>query len=1115
MPAKPWRAAAAAARRIVPPRARGDWLGLTATFLMVLLATTLLATGPVVANAVTTAGVRARIRQADVTASGVRVSARTTPEQAAALDDAVSGALLDALGHVAGPVERRAASGSLHVSGGDEHTLTTLATVADLSEHATLVAGAWPDAATGASDDGRGGGARGPLPAVVPSGAAQALELHVGDTVTVASAATTADVHATVIVSGIYTPVDPTDPFWWDDQLLVTGRVEGPSFTTVGPLVLAEPAFRAALPRWEQTWQARPDVSRLTLAGAAGLEQRVRGLGDRLNVGRAGNDAVGVHTGLPTLLSNARAALTATRASVLVTIVQLAAVAVYALLVAVGLLVATRQIETALLRARGAGVWQLTGVAATEGLAMVVPAVALAPFSAVAAVWLLGRVPPLAGADMPLAPQPSLTALAFAAGAGVACLAVMVLPAVRSSRTYMGERAASGRPGIRSVAQRAGLDLVLAGAALLALWQLRRYGAPLTEGVKGRLGIDPLLVLAPALGLVAGALLTLRLLPLGARVAERLLPRRRGLGGAVPAWQLARRPQTLGRAALLVTLAVAITGFALAYARTWSASQADQAGFATGADVRVTPGHGDDGPPSITLPAAYRAAGAAAVMGEARLSTRVSDRGTATLLAIEGTVGDAVVRLRDDLVTRPPAGTSGAPLQAISDTRPALPTVPLPDGTTAIGLRLRATSATDGPTEPVRVGLVLADERGMLHHLDLGPVPIDDTWHTAGTRIATTVAGSEVTRAGLGLAALELRMTATPGGVTTASVEVPALTVTTADGDRPLALPSGRVARVAESVGLRIPPSLADQSSGETLQLVLGAGAASFGRTRPVSFLVTPGPAPEIPALPVLATDDFLTATGLHPGDTLRLPTAGITLDARVVGAVRAFPTLPPDPGGAGAVIADLPTLSAALFTATGDVVPAERWWLSTGTPADTAGDPPLAAALRRAPFDSDEVRSRSARVAALRNDPAALGVIGALLLGGVAALGLAVVGFGVSTVGATRERAGDLAVLRALGAPRRLVRRWLLVESGAVLLFGIVVGALLAAGMAMAALPAVAVASDGTRAFPPPHVVLPALPFLAGALVGTLALLIIPVVVARHANRQNVAAALRVGEGQ
>ena len=55
------------------------------------------------------------------------------------------------------------------------------------------------------------------------------------------------------------------------------------------------------------------------------------------------------------------------------------------------------------------------------------------------------------------------------------------------------------------MAQRLGIDLALVVLAIVALWELRLYGAPLTRNARGVLGVDPLLVAAPAIGLLAGA----------------------------------------------------------------------------------------------------------------------------------------------------------------------------------------------------------------------------------------------------------------------------------------------------------------------------------------------------------------------------------------------------------------------------------------------------------------------------------------------------------------------------------------------------------------------------------------------------------------------------------
>ena len=103
-------------------------------------------------------------------------------------------------------------------------------------------------------------------------------------------------------------------------------------------------------------------------------------------------------------------------------------------------------------------------------------------------------------------------------------------------------RAGLGRPSRRTLAQRLGIDLALLLVAAIGLWQLRLYGAPLTRTVQGTLGLDPLLVAAPALALLAGAVAATRLLPRIADIAERALDRRRD--AVLPLWsrQLARRP---------------------------------------------------------------------------------------------------------------------------------------------------------------------------------------------------------------------------------------------------------------------------------------------------------------------------------------------------------------------------------------------------------------------------------------------------------------------------------------------------------------------------------------------------------------------------------------------
>ena len=163
-----------------------------------------------------------------------------------------------------------------------------------------------------------------------------------------------------------------------------------------------------------------------------------------------------------------------------------------------------------------------------EGALLAVPAAVLAPWVAVLGLRALNHVGPLAQIGLRLDPHVTATAYVLAVLAAILCVAALALPALRSG-AVTSTVAGRGRPRPKSFVQRAGLDLVLVAVALVAYWQLRRYGGPVVESVQGRLGIDPLLIAAPALGLLAGAVLALRVVPAAASLVERLASSARGM----------------------------------------------------------------------------------------------------------------------------------------------------------------------------------------------------------------------------------------------------------------------------------------------------------------------------------------------------------------------------------------------------------------------------------------------------------------------------------------------------------------------------------------------------------------------------------------------------------
>ena len=97
--------------------------------------------------------------------------------------------------------------------------------------------------------------------------------------------------------------------------------------------------------------------------------------------------------------------------------------------------------------------------------------------------------------------------------------------------------------------------------------------------------IDPILVVAPVLCVVAGALLALRALPVIARMAE--MRARRGTGLVLPlaGWHVARGRATSG--AFLMVLAASSAAFGVIFLGTWHVSQGDQAEASVGTDLAV------------------------------------------------------------------------------------------------------------------------------------------------------------------------------------------------------------------------------------------------------------------------------------------------------------------------------------------------------------------------------------------------------------------------------------------------------------------------------------------------------------------------------------------------
>ena len=1057
----------AAVRSLVPHR-----LALTAVMLTAVLAATLLSGLVSFAAIVTSYAVRVTL--ASSPATSILITSSAGSAAAAAQDSARVAAVL----HRALPGGPLTIEGSLGtdylnipaaVAG--QHAQTHVISLPDPARRAALVAGTWPPQAAG-------GGPGTALPVAVPASTAARLRLHPGSTLALQVAATGRPI--AVKVTGIFRRSLRARAFWTLDPAGSAFPRSVGGFTIYPSLVASQAGMTGrGIPVSSASWAVGLDTGRI---GTGSLAALAGSLGPDLNgLGRsAGLRNAVVTTGLPALLAGLEQAVVVARSQLAVGILILLVIAGATLALAVSLLSSQREAEAALLRARGASRRQLFRTGAAEALLLVAPAAVLAPILGGLALPALARrgplahsaspypVAPLSASSGPAAPPHAIqipvtfpaAAWLAALAAAAACALVIMRSWVNAAQSPAQAQALRGRRRAVAVAARSGLDLALVALAVLAGWQLAHYQAPVTVGVDGSIGVDPILVTAPVLALAAAAVLMLRLLPAVARIGDRAAVRGRDLTAAVAAWQISRRPVRQAGPVLLAVLAVATSVIAFGGWSTWQRSVQDQASFTTGADLRVNL------PPASPLPAGQvttltRARGVTGATPVLRSTIGLPNSGTAQLLALDARQATGVAAIRPDLAQGSPA----AMLRRLAP-RGALAGAPLP-GRPA---RLLITARLSGAVGKPYLSVTMADGFGIGYQAQAGPLPADGRPHTLTVLVAPQPGAAYPLRiTGFSLQYLMPQQQAVP-----AQLMVSALRTSPA-GQRASLGPQG--ARY-KSFGSASPPGqfglLRKQPvvtpafighAGLTLDFTSGSGSGppihscgQFPNRHPCG---PPGSIPTSVAMtyavpgtvvPVAVTRNFASATGLHVGQTFPVIVQGTNVSMRVVSVVSGFPTLT---GPSGGVIADQGLLQQALAAAGTGPAGVTEWWLRTGGPVTLPGLP-----------SGTTVTSRAAVASALLANPLGAAPQLAMLAIAAAAVILAAGGFLVAAATA-RERAHDMALLAALGATKRQLTRLLCLEQALVAIPAAAAGLLLGGLLARLVIPAVTITATGRHPQP------------------------------------------------
>jgi ABC-type lipoprotein release transport system permease subunit len=935
----------------------------------------------------------------------------------------------DPLGFVAGSLPAKPAS----LTPGNTPLLQAAA-LTGVANHAVLVTGKWPGRAAG-----------GAIPAALPASTAALLKLRPGDVIRVEDQDNGAQL--TFILTGLYaerqSPASAAS-YWRLNSIPASGSSTASGSTTYGPLVVSPSVFPGRLTEGTGIWVAQPDMAGFNASDLSAIAAHLGAIGYTSSL----LSGITLTTNLPTVLADTGDNLAVARSLLAISVLELLVLTVAALLAVARLLTAQREGETALLTARGATRWQLTRLSAAEVIPL---SLVTALIGGTAGIWLARLLAsnlyrpgtagvPNGGISVGAAGT-WLDALAAALAIAVVAIGALLYPVLRPGRDAAQVR--RGRQALISGATRAGADLALVALAVLACWQLRRYSAVSTSA-SGPSAIDPVLVLAPALALAAGTVLTLRLLPAAARVADRVSAAGRGLTSALAGWQFSRQPLRQGGAALLLVMAVATGTLALAQHQSWTRSAADQAAYVTGGDAQVNLA----GPrPAGTTTSITGAAGVQAAM-----AVSVSQATPAPVVAIDAAQASKVARLRADQSSLPPA----ALLRSITPSSPS--------GGLLIGGRPRSVPFTvtlsRAPLDSVTAQFTVTDRTGAAFQLSSALFTADGRPHVltaslGGADAAYPLRLSQVIlNYTLPAKRLKTPVTLTIAGATpstwTAAASSPELAsqLSTDNVYGPSAEPQVTGwERAPGGAALTFTPGYGQWSP---------APGASPVLTEPVAGQVTlSAPATGPAAVPAIATRAFDRVNNAGVGSVVQTTINGLTVPAKIVATASAFPTIT----GAGLVV-DLPTLESYLVSHGATPVSVTQWWLATA-----GGRVP--ASLTRALPPGATVTSSAAVAAATVADPLSAAPQQALLAMAVAAALLAISGFWVSIAANVRQRRAENALLAALGVNQRSAAAQLFMEK---LLFSVPAAALgLLLGTVVARLLVPAVTLSPTAQIPVP----------------------------------------------
>ena len=571
-------------------RLHSSWRLTAVTSLGILTAVVLLGATALYSQVLAEAGVRFALFSESTSSHNIQVLSENRPfgpEDYARLRQLAESAIRQRLGDLAVGLHRygRAQAGMQLTANPDQKPPPISAPsgrplfMTGFEEHSRIIDGRWPESP----------GSLGPggveLEAVIGERVANSMGYRVGSRVFITPLRSEPEERIILTIVGVAEPVDPSDEFWFGFPSQFSPQTVGE--VLVIPFYVTEHDFLHVTGRRFPTavadfgFNVFADPSVITAGTVDLVQASLEGLETDIN---RDYPRTFVFTRLELTLNEFERDLTLARVPVYVFVSLVVIVILYFLVLITGILGRTQNQELGLLRSRGASVLQVCGVLVlVEGFLALASLVVGVPLA-----WVIVRFALLPTFGDP-GGGPIMVAYSAdpywvaAIGAAVSVVVLAVSAAGRARTGVADSIAIRSRPPEVSFFHRYYLDLLAVLLVALVWWQFRERDGFLSRSLSDRgLDIDPILVLAPGLGLLTAALLLMRVFPWMVRAIVWVCMR------AGPGWssyglaRLARDPVLPSSLAVMLMLTAALGVFGATFQASLARSQSDQTNYRIG-----------------------------------------------------------------------------------------------------------------------------------------------------------------------------------------------------------------------------------------------------------------------------------------------------------------------------------------------------------------------------------------------------------------------------------------------------------------------------------------------------------------------------------------------------